>query len=107
MSWAVIIVAGGLGVMLLMMWFVISHVRHRRKTRLLAQLSAQYRERQYRKQLSTLPSGITTAVDAARTTPAVNSAEPWRKITVDELVARIEAEGLPVRLRWDERDEME
>jgi hypothetical protein len=98
-SWVVTAaVAGGLGVMLLVC-FVASHVRQRRKARLLAQLWAQYQ-----KQWPTLSSGTTTMAEAARTNPAVANAGPGRnvKVTVDELVARIEAEGLPVRLRWDE-----
>jgi len=105
----VTIVAGGLGVMLLI-WFVMGHVRHTRKARVLAQLSAQYQERQhqerqYRKQLAISLSDITTASVAVRITPAVTSVEPGQKITVDELVARIKAEDLSVRLRRDDRDE--
>src|SRR5215470_10783964 len=90
---------------MLLIWFVMGHVRHTRKARVLAQLSAQHQERQYRKQLAISLSDITTASVAVRITPAVTSVEPGQKITVDELVARIKAEDLSVRLRRDDRDE--
>jgi hypothetical protein len=56
-------------------WCVRSELRSRRKARYLAQLSARYRL-----------NGRT--------------AEPRRPVTVDELVTRIAAEGLAVRLQW-------
>ena len=85
---AAVVVVGNLGVMLVV-WLVRSELRERRKARYFAQLSAQYRKGR----------------------PALPASEPKqpeplnRKVTVEELVARVEAEGLSVRLRWDDPDE--
>jgi len=81
LRWALAVV-GGLGV-LLVIWMVRSELRERRKARYLRQLSAQYRKQ-------------------PRAFPAEEP--PQQKITVEELVARIESEGLLVRLRWNDED---
>ena len=39
---------------------------------------------------------------AARYQAAQQAEEPRQSVSVDELVARIEEEGLPVRLNWDD-----
>ena len=85
---AAVAVVGGLGVGLVVR-LVRSRLRERRKARYFAQLSAQYR-----KQPRALP--------ASKPTPAEEL--PSRKITVKELVARLEGEGLPVRLQWDDEN---
>jgi len=82
-------VIGGLGVGLVV-WLVRSELRERRKARYFAQLSAQYQRQPQ-------------ALSAAEPAPAEEA--PSRSITVGELVARIEAEGLPVRLRWEGDEE--
>jgi len=78
----------------LVTWLVRSHVRERRKARYFAELSAQY-------QTKALSRGSTTDAEANQRTPRT-AGTPGGAITVEELVARIEGEGLPVRLRWDE-----
>jgi hypothetical protein len=64
-------------------WVVHSLCRARRQARLLAQLAEQYRK-------------------ARPALPTTGESPPRRTVTVDELVARIEREGLPVRLQWNE-----
>jgi len=82
----------GLGVVLVTR-LVRNHVRERRKARYFAELSAQHQKK-------ALSRGSTTDAKANQRTSRV-AAAPVRAVTVEELVARIEGEGLPVRLRWD------
>jgi hypothetical protein len=69
---------GGLG-LALVVWLVHIELRERRRARFLAQLAARYRRE--------LPAAATDASS--------------RKVTVDDLIARIRSEGRPVRLDWD------
>jgi hypothetical protein len=64
-------------------------MRERRKARYFAQLSAQYR-----KEPKALPEAEPLPVD--------DEDGARQMVTVAELVARIEGEGLPTRLRWEE-----
>lgn len=82
----------GLGVVLVT-WLVRSQVRERRKARYFADLSAQYQKK-------ALSRGSTTDTEANQRTSGA-AAAPVRAVTVQELVVRIEKEGLPVRLSWD------
>jgi len=41
----------------------------------------------------------------AQTRPAQAGPVSGRTVTVDELIKRTQAEGLPIRLRWDTEDE--
>ena len=75
------VVVVGLGVALVV-WLVRSELRERRRRQAVARFL-----REYRKEPRPLP--------ASRS----------QKVTVDELVARVEAEGLAVRLQWGEEDE--
>jgi hypothetical protein len=61
-------------------------VRQRRRARHLARLAAHYR-----KQPPALPAGQPTPIDS-----------PDQEITVAQLIARTQAEGLPIRLNWDD-----
>lgn len=74
---------------MLLVCIVRGEPRERRKARYLAQLSAQYR-----KARPALPAGEPKQPES-----------PNHKVTVEELVTRLTAEGLPVRLRWDEDGE--
>lgn len=68
-------------------WVVRSHLRARRQAKVLAQLAQQYRK-------------------ARPALPVAKQVEPPRRaVTVDELVARIEGEGLPIRLQWHEDED--
>lgn len=91
-SVAAVVVLGGLG-LALVGWLVRSELQERRKARYLAQLSAQYR--------TARPALLASA--AQEPDPAPRPAESARQVvTVAELVARMEAEGLPVRLKWED-----
>lgn len=76
-------------VVTVVVWVVRGHRRARRQAKLLAQLAQQYRKAR-------------PALPVARESPALREEPPRRAVTVDELVSRIESEGLPVRLQWDE-----
>ena len=96
MSWvfgAAVIVLVGLG-LALVVGLVRSELRQRRKARYFAQLAAQYR-----KARPALPAST------AQEPESEPNEAPRPVVTVAELVARVEAEGLPVRLKWDEGDE--
>lgn len=91
-SWvfvAAAVVLGGLG-LALVIWLVRSHLRERRKARYLAQLSAQYRRAR----------PALRASEAQEPDPEPQTPRPM--VTVAELVARVEAEGLAVRLNWEQ-----
>jgi hypothetical protein len=66
-------------------WLVRHQVRKRRRARHLARLAAHYR-----KQPPALPAGQPKPIDP-----------PGQEITVAQLIARTQAEGLPIRLNWD------
>ena len=68
-------------------WLIRQQVRQRRRARHLARLAAHYR-----KQPPALPAGQPTPVDP-----------PDQEITVAQLIARTQAEGLPVRLNWNDQ----
>ena len=105
MTWTVsaVAVVGGLGLTLLA-WLVRDELRERRQARLRRQLA-----RQYRTTPPALPPGRPAARPAAlppgRTPPARlhphEPAELNREVTVHELRAKLRAEGLPLRLRWE------
>ena len=83
-----IVLVGGLGVVIVV-WLVRSELRERRRRLAVAKFLKQYRKER----------------PALLGSPAKPPEPESRKVTVDELVARVEAEGLAVRLRWDEQDE--
>jgi hypothetical protein len=68
-------------------WLVRHQVRQRRRARHLARLAAHYR-----KQPPALPAGQPAPIDS-----------PDREITVAQLIARTQAEGLPIRLNWNDQ----
>jgi hypothetical protein len=74
----------GLGVWLAT-WLICGEVRERRRERATAQLT------RYRRGLSAASPSRSTATDP-----------PSQKITVNHLIARIQTEGQPVRLNWDD-----
>lgn len=88
---AAVVVVGGL-VVGLVVWSVRSRLRERRKARYFAQLSAQYRKE---------PKALPVAES-----PPAQEHEPRRMVTVEELVAKLESEGLPTRLNWNGDDDM-
>jgi len=93
MLWSAIVaiaIVGGLGVVLVG-WLVRSELQERRRAKLLAQLSERYRKAR-------------PALPATASEPSPQVQLPTsRKVTVDELVARLEAEGRSVRLNWEEK----
>lgn len=68
-------------------WLIRSRLRERRKARYFAELSAQYQK----------PRPALRATEE----PPRHDQPDSRMVTVEELMARIESEGLAVRLRWD------
>lgn len=97
-SWvfgAAVVVLVGVG-LALVVWLVRSELRERRKAQCLARLSEQYR--------NTRPASV--AMESEDRGPAARpEGVPHRTVTVADLVARVEAEGLAVRLQWSEKDE--
>lgn len=71
----------------LVVWWIRTRLRERRKARYFAQLTAQYRKE---------PKALPVAE-----TPPTQEHELRRMVTVEELVARLEGEGLATRLNWD------
>ena len=86
LSFVAVVAVVGLGAGLVG-WLIRSKLRERRKARYFAQLSAQYRKAR-------------PALLGAKELPSRDES-PRTAVTVDELVARLEAEGLATRLRWD------
>ena len=69
----------------LVAWLIRSKQRERRRARAAAQMAARYRR---------------WPPQARRPDPA-----PKEPVTVEDLIARIRAEGRPVRLNWDDEEQ--